>query len=123
VVPIVEPTQRIDALIEEKRALSSITQCVVGVNSIFFSDGTLWISGVYLAPTATHPINTPAFHVKNSSLTMRKIPNDTVEPECAPRVSVSLAWDRFLEPNALELMPYSCVLEPPEDRQATQNNQ
>jgi hypothetical protein len=55
VVPIVEPPHRIDALIEKKQALSSITQCVVGVNSIFFGDDTLWISGVYFGSDRATP--------------------------------------------------------------------
>jgi hypothetical protein len=33
------------------------------------------------------------------------------------------AWDRLLDPNTLELTPYSSVIKPPEDRQAAQNNQ
>jgi hypothetical protein len=33
------------------------------------------------------------------------------------------AWDRLLDPSALELTPYSSVLKPAEDRQAPQNNQ
>jgi hypothetical protein len=54
-VAIVEPPGRIEHLIKKKQASLRITQCVIGINNIYFSDDTFWSSGLYFRPDQESP--------------------------------------------------------------------
>ena len=61
-VPVVENFYHVKAMIERKQPLSSVTTCVVGLNTLFFGDGAEWLSGLYFRADP----NTPGRYVRIS---------------------------------------------------------
>ena len=56
IIPVVEKFERVKAMIEKKRPLSTVTTCMVGINALFFDDGTEWLSpGLYFRPDPDAP--------------------------------------------------------------------
>jgi hypothetical protein len=62
-VPVVETFERVKAMIERKQSLSDITTCFVGLNTLYFDDGTEWLSGLYFRADP----NTPGRNVRISA--------------------------------------------------------
>ncbi len=46
-IPAIDPLDRIQSAMEAKRPLFSVTICEVGIHTLYFDDGTSWISGMY----------------------------------------------------------------------------
>ncbi|HEY4903436.1 MAG TPA: hypothetical protein VIH89_08195 [Candidatus Sulfotelmatobacter sp.] len=55
IIPVVDRFDRIKRLIEQRQALSSVTTCVAGINTLYFDDGTSWMApGYTFVPTRLH---------------------------------------------------------------------
>jgi hypothetical protein len=55
-VPVVEDVQRIKKMIESRRPSSSVTTCAIGINTLYFEDGTDWLSpGLYFRADPNTP--------------------------------------------------------------------
>lgn len=46
-VPAVDPLDRIEAAMEATQPLSSVTVCEIGIHTLYFDDGSSWLSGLY----------------------------------------------------------------------------
>ena len=54
-VPAADNFDRVKTAIEGKQPLSSLTKCAVGITTLYFDDGTMWVSGVYLRADPSTP--------------------------------------------------------------------
>jgi hypothetical protein len=51
----VDPIDHVRRMIETRQALATVTTCVVGINRLYFDDGTEWLSGLYLRADPSTP--------------------------------------------------------------------
>ena len=54
-VPVVDPFDAIKTAIESRQSLSTLTICQIGINQLFFDDGTEWLSGVFFRADPSGP--------------------------------------------------------------------
>jgi hypothetical protein len=54
-IPVVDDFDRVRATIESRQPLSSVTTCVVGLTTLYFDDGTKWLSGLYFRADPSTP--------------------------------------------------------------------
>ena len=54
-VPVVDPFDSVKAAIEARQRLSSVTICEIGINQLYFDDGTSWLSGLYFRADPSMP--------------------------------------------------------------------
>jgi hypothetical protein len=55
VVPVVDNVDRIRRMSESRQPISSVTTCVVGITTLYFDDGTEWLSGLYFRADPNTP--------------------------------------------------------------------
>jgi hypothetical protein len=54
-IPVVDNLERTKAAIASRQPLSSVTTCAIGLTTLYFDDGTLWLSGVYFRADPSAP--------------------------------------------------------------------
>jgi hypothetical protein len=62
-VRVVENFERVKTMIEGRHPLTSVKKCMVGLNTLYFGDGTEWQSGLYFRADP----NTPGRYVRISA--------------------------------------------------------
>jgi hypothetical protein len=62
-VRVVENFERVKTMIEGRHPLTGVTKCMVGLNTLYFGDGTEWQSGLYFRADP----NTPGRYVRISA--------------------------------------------------------
>ena len=61
-VPVADSFEAFKTAIEKRQSLSSVRTCVVGITTLYFDDGTEWLSGLYFRADP----NTPGRYVRIS---------------------------------------------------------